>query len=477
MDSGHLLPSRRAQSSVIGIVLIIGLTLAAASAVVVFGSSAIDDGRQESRIGQAEQAMTQFDSRAAQVALGESDVQTVRLGGGSSGQYQTDTDAGRLTLIHKNDSGPGTEEIIHNSSLGEFTFELGDTEIAYQGGGVWRTNGDGSTMVSPPEFHYRSGTLTLPIIRVSGEESGAGNVHARVENRDSIQVFPNSTRSYNVSGDPYRNPLEQGELYVEIESQYCQGWQSYFESRTEGAIVEWCTEGEQSRVRLDLSVVFEQGFQNEVVVTSNYVQNGNGDEPNWTQTSRPSASDDVDDEIEGCSSGCDDLPSPLDSEIDNGTYFADDDVELDGATFDTDDGNITLVIDGDLTIKGDNEIKDNGRVRVFLKGDYQLQGTFNEGGDATQLQIFVHSSADEITHNGNTHLTGIVYAPNTYVSQQGSGVVKGAMIGEVVEVNGNPSNSFEVDSSLSDYRLEIVSGETPLTFLHITENEIQVDLK
>ena len=193
MFSGRRLPSRRAQTSVIGIVLIIGLTLAAASAVVIFGSGAIDDGRQQSRIGQAEQAMTQFDSRTAQVALGDSDVQTIRMGQGQ-GTYRVNESAGRIKLYHEDWDGSNTssDEHIYEADLGAVLYESGDTTIAYQGGGVWRRDDDGgATMVSPPELHNRKATLTLPVVRVRGSGSASGNAQASVrsETRGS-PIFP-----------------------------------------------------------------------------------------------------------------------------------------------------------------------------------------------------------------------------------------------------------------------------------------------
>ena len=101
MDSPPSRVDDRAQSSPIGIVLILGITLTGAVGLAVFGGAALDDAQQDSRVGQAEQSMTQFDSQAAQVALGESNSQRVQFGT-NSGQYSVDEDAGNVRLIHKN---------------------------------------------------------------------------------------------------------------------------------------------------------------------------------------------------------------------------------------------------------------------------------------------------------------------------------------------------------------------------------------
>jgi hypothetical protein len=238
---------------VIGIVLIIGLTLAAASAVVVFGSSAIDDGRQQSRVGQAEQAMTQFDSRAAQVALGESDVQTIRIGQGS-GDYRVNASAGSVRVFHENyNQWNDTEIVFGPEPLGAVVYESEDTTIAYQGGGVWRSDGaDSSVMVSPPEFHYRAATLTFPIIRLEGSGAASGSVSARVSSDvRAKQIFANSSETYdNETSRQYHNPVQNGNMTVEIQSQYCEGWRSYFEARIDGDVDDFCSLNNTVRAQL-----------------------------------------------------------------------------------------------------------------------------------------------------------------------------------------------------------------------------------
>ncbi|MFC7194689.1 hypothetical protein ACFQL4_08535 [Halosimplex aquaticum] len=44
---------------------------------------------------------------------------------------------------------------LTNVTLGAVRYENGDHDIAYQGGGVWKGTEAGTTMLSPPEFHFR----------------------------------------------------------------------------------------------------------------------------------------------------------------------------------------------------------------------------------------------------------------------------------------------------------------------------------
>jgi hypothetical protein len=454
---------------------VFSITITVAIGIVAFGAVALDDIQQDASIRQAEQSMTQFDSQAAQVALGDSNSKSVTLG---RGDYEVDETAGTVTIRHKDwDNNGNTEELLAPTDLGAITYERGGTTIAYQGGGVWRQDAEGDAqMISPPEFHYRDSTLTYPLITVGGSDSRSGETSARLSKLPSRDVFPNKSATYSGSSVPYSNPTQNGSVLVDIESDYCTGWQSYFESRSEGAIEERCDENVTDRVIVDLTVPFDESFENTVTVTDEYDASGRGSGPDYVVTNKPSASPAVEKEVSDCQSGCSDLASALGSEIGNGTYYTDSDVSFNDEIFDTGSGNITLIVDGTVTINGDNEIQGNGEVRIYTTEAYVLKDSINEGGLARQLQIYVHSNAVQIEHKGSSHLTGIVYAPNTDFEQRGSGVVKGAIIGKVVNVRGNPSNTFEDDSSLDDFETDILNAQNPITFLHVTENEIRVEL-
>ncbi|MUV87223.1 hypothetical protein GJ631_11770 [Natronomonas sp. CBA1123] len=245
MDSPPSRVGGRAQSSPIGIILILGITLTGAVGLAVFGGAALDDAQQDSRVGQAEQSMTQFDSQAAQVALGESDSQRVQFGS-NSGQYSVDEDAGNVRLIHKSwDGTAGNDYEIYNASLGSVVYESGDSELAYQGGGVWRTDDDGDArLVSPPEFHYRRATLTFPIVRVTGDGSVSGSANAQISRIETAnRIFVNESGTYPDGSTRLLNPVQNGNMTVEITSRYCEGWRNYFQERTDGTVSDCDSDG------------------------------------------------------------------------------------------------------------------------------------------------------------------------------------------------------------------------------------------
>lgn len=219
--------SRRAQSETVGVVLLLGLVITGAGLVVVLGSTAIGDSQDRANLGGAEQTMSQFDSQASLVAHGsvesrEVDLPTDRSG---SGGTEVDPTAGTLTVEISGDTN-----FTRTVTLGTVRYRQGETTVAYQGGGVWRHRDNGSVMVSPPEFHYRTGgsgqpTLTLPLVTVSGR---AGGNTARLDQAGPTEsIIPNGT---------VRNPVRDSEVNVTISSRYYKAWGRFFEERTSGDV-------------------------------------------------------------------------------------------------------------------------------------------------------------------------------------------------------------------------------------------------
>lgn len=229
----------RGQSETLGVVLVLAVVIIGTTAVVALGSDIITRTQEQSQSQQVEHAMTLLDASIATVALGDSQVRSIDVGR-AEGTFSVERSAGRITVTHVNWDGTN-DEVFFSKPLGAFVYKNGDTEIAYQGGGVWRHQSGGSSMVSPPEFYYRGATLTLPIIRVTGGGgSGSGQVTATVKKDPNVttqKVFPDPSRTYTGSSKRYRNPTAEGRVIITVQSKYYRAWGSYFEARTNGNIV------------------------------------------------------------------------------------------------------------------------------------------------------------------------------------------------------------------------------------------------
>lgn len=241
----------RGQAETIGLVLLLAITVAGVAATVAIAGSALEGAEQSTSVQRAEQSLSLLDARAALVALGQTDGQTVDLSGSNGGEYRVDPDAGRMTVIRQDSDGDQVGSPIVNTTLGALVYENGDSRVAFQGGGVWRTSGRGAEMVSPPEFNYQDATLTLPVIRVTGGEATfSGSPSARVELNPAatnLSKFPSATR---------QNPLENGTAVVSVESEYYRGWETYFRERSTGNVSVY---PEEQRVELELIARGEGG--------------------------------------------------------------------------------------------------------------------------------------------------------------------------------------------------------------------------
>ncbi|WP_229380428.1 DUF7289 family protein [Haloarcula marismortui] len=218
----------RGQSAPLGLALVFAVMIVSTTAVVALGADAITTTQTQLDVERTEKSLTELNSKTALVALGQTDVQQVSLPASSSSTYQIDEDAGWMNVSYQNTTS-GSRTTVFNESMGEVAYHGSDeTRLAYQGGGVWRTNGDGtSVMVSPPEFHYRDATLTLPLVTVSG--SGAIRDSASISHNASKQYWPNKSAGA-------VNPLESGKVEVRVQSEYYRAWGQYFETRTDGSV-------------------------------------------------------------------------------------------------------------------------------------------------------------------------------------------------------------------------------------------------
>jgi hypothetical protein len=250
----------RAQVSPVAMVLVIVLVLAGSTAVVVFGATAIGQSQDSLSEQRAEKAMTQFDSKAALVALGNSDTQQVDFGTDRQSSYEVNEGEGWMRIIVENQTNGDTTEVV-NESLGTMTYEVDDRTIAYQSGGVWKRIEDNeSVMVSPPEFYFRDGTLTLPIVNITGAASVGSK--ASITHEETVEKYPDTA-----AGN--ENPLRNHLVKVSVRSQYYKGWGRYFEERTDGDV-----EYDHDRNVVNLTLVSPVGLRKITAATSSLSASG-----------------------------------------------------------------------------------------------------------------------------------------------------------------------------------------------------------
>jgi hypothetical protein len=220
------------------------------SLIVVIGSGSMDESRSSATLERAEQALLSFDSQSGAVAMGDARSALTDLGDGRDGRFAVAKNAGSIRITHERTEDDGDGQEIYSATLGALRYEHDGTTIGYQGGGVWRAQGDGSVMVSPPPITYQDETLVMPLVRVTGDGAVTGHTSSVAEvGRDPVTIYPNTSRAY-ADGSAYRNPVQQGLVTVTVTSEFYLGWAEYFRTRSDGSLT--VDHGEQS-VTLELT--------------------------------------------------------------------------------------------------------------------------------------------------------------------------------------------------------------------------------
>jgi hypothetical protein len=335
-------------------------------------------------------------------------------------------------------------------------------------------------MVSPPEFHYRKRTLTLPVINVTGPD--------RLDDTATVRRLGTAS-AYPDASEGFTNPVPEGrEVVVAVTSRYYRGWGSYFERRTDGDVT---YDHDNRTATVSLTVPIEESFENAVAATGTVTRKNNGRIEGGVEegATRPSADGRVEAMIDRCESGgCTNITST--GTFTNGTYYADGDVDFgDSTLFDTSGGNVSIVVDGDISFGGsggpgteDHAITGGNKTTLYLNGTLDVGGNagVNSDGEASDLLTYVHSSVDTISISGTAQYRGLIYAPGTDLGFDGGGKCgpgkggcEGNLVGSVVAQGVDVGNA--VVKREGDITLSVVfTGEASITYLHVSESRVAV---
>jgi cytoskeletal protein CcmA (bactofilin family) len=303
-------------------------------------------------------------------------------------------------------------------------YDTGDGRVAYEGGGVWTTDADGnSRMVSPPEFHYRGDTLTLPVVQIDGDVRAAG---------PQVQLLATAGETDHV--DDISNPLSEdsGSVYVTVGSEYYEAWGEFMADRTDGKVVEFDHDDETVTVELVVpsppeidQAIYTSGTSDSAVdIDESLVDSYNSSEsppkyepPNNNGSNGTIASDgglDIEDDIEGnVYSVRQGGEIAVDAGDVNGSIHGQQNADLDTTTVSGDVVAEESVVADDTTIEGDVHTEDVADLDgTTVDGDVYADGglvTDTDGGGVT-IGGAVHAAADSDvsagTYAGPVHVDG-----------------------------------------------------------------------
>nr|WP_229109692.1 hypothetical protein [Halapricum desulfuricans] len=461
------------------------------------------------------------------VALGDADAQRVSLGH-DRGTISVHDDTGWMRITHANYSDSGETEMIFNETLGSVVYESEEGTIAYQGGGVWKTQQGGQAqMISPPEFHYRGATLTLPAIQVTGDGAASGSVDLTVTPRQQARVvYPNATTATeDGTGAPYdetattsyrnyTNPVRSGTVNVTVHSEYADGWETYFRERTTGNTTR---EGDTVTLTLATTSGPPGAFEMPVFGTEDYVEaSGIGDDHPLTDFETSVVFDEGGGTNE-FSYWYEDEDSGTQWELhvspkNSGNFDASDEPDVYIAQYFYDGNSVEEYEVWETTVSASSDAiewseKDNGDPELtidFMAADTETEMEYDDSGVKTgggksgdvcdgNQWCFGENINDkdtemknEVTLDGHGTIGGC--EPGTYSKGETD---TGCMLGHIVNhylseagpdvrlhAKTGPGGSDPIQQGRSGGTLlyEEQPGARFVTYLHVTKNEVDVDL-
>lgn len=473
--------NRRGLSPVLGLVLLVGITAVASMALFLVGLSLSASTQASAEHEQAEQSLAQLAESGDQIAVGESSRAEFDIRGADSGSVRAVSDKGSVNITVTNRSND-KRLFTMEKSLGAVIYEASDgTEIAYQGGGVWRKDPNGrSSPVRPPEFHYRAEpdpTITYPVVLVRNDFSSTGSRTGALVQTASDRHYPDRPSHY--------NPLRDGSVLIRIQSEYCQAWETYYRGHTDGSAAEGCDAGTKGELEIQFSVPFElDGFESGAMVGPGNGNHGDfdgidDDSEFGNSNEAPSATPLVEAKIEEAKKSGEVLPA--DGTIDEaGLYYDDGNLSSGDLTFDTSDGDIEIATEQSPAWdeSADYDIQGSNNVTVYHTGDLVGNGggdgQLGERGKEEQLRLLFHSGVDKIGHKGqNTDVHATIYAPNSKVLLgRGDGHnLSGAIAAEEYDFG----TEFEITPDAANVSFYETIGDAPFYYLHISETVIEVE--
>ena len=478
----------RAQSEVVGVVILLGISMTAIAVIGYFGEPAISSATSDVQFDRMENEFSLLDARIGSSVLGASEKQEVSMNI-ERGMLEANPEASWMNITY---AGPSSNKPLANITMGSLRYTLDGRSLGYEGGGVWRTSPDtdNTVMVSPPEFHYRGATLTLPSYNITNRlsVSGSGGAFEIRSGSDPKLLFPD---------EDLDNPLREGEIFVKVRSRYYKGWETFFRERTTGAVRN-VYDGNNTIV-VNLDVPTELALTGGLMYVSDWEAKGSVDEDdiNAQQITMELPDPDtlVDPELDKCfpdpssNSDCESLESTSDLDDDK-IYYANTSDPSVGEPYQLGgydvEPNTTLVVNGDTEFSGDVEVEGNGDpVQLYVDGDLGFSGgsEINADGDTGNATMFETYATGEVPGDlaggsGNTHYVGVIYAPNTFHGGcggpdkiTGNANITGSIIADNFCIQGSSIANYDPDLD----EIDLSSDVSLVRYLHISENKVRVE--
>ncbi|WP_415379667.1 vWA domain-containing protein [Halosimplex sp. TS25] len=216
---GTIERSGRGQSGIVGMVILIGLVITGAMLVLVSGSSAISELQQDRSDASSQVVMEGADSKLASLTSSEYSARD-RF---SLGDLERN-DARLIRSGFLNVTVNRNATCATNITLSSIRYENDEGQVvAYEAGGVWSANDNGSAMQTAPDVRYRNGSLDVSVTNLTGTVSNDKNqafYNASTSSRES------AARSQQVITGTCARP---DNVTLEVQSDFYVGWGDYLQ--------------------------------------------------------------------------------------------------------------------------------------------------------------------------------------------------------------------------------------------------------
>ncbi|WP_455447882.1 DUF7289 family protein [Natrinema thermotolerans] len=467
----------RGQTHLLGYVLLVGIVVVGSGAVLLFGGSGLEASESAVEIEHAERSLVEFTHATRTATETGGDRVPVTIEGLDRGTLETRADAGRLRIVREDGSGT---EVLYDEPLGAVTYANGDTEIASQGGGVWRSDGDGTVAVSAPPLEYRDGALWFPVVRFV-ETRTRGNAIDGVVSRAGSPTRVDRWADDRAAGS--------GDVRIEIESTYCEGWQREIESTLSGGVTERCSAGRTDRVRFELTDPPDIGgidtaiAAHEVDIHRNAppiegdvdAASVDGDRVDGSVSGAGYDHPSVDSYVSGRVAACERTGFEEPDDVLEGGRYCVETLE-DGHTFDTSDGDIEVVVRDGIDVQGDDlrQVGEND-LTLLVDGPVSVGGNAVVGNDSDpgRTQLLVSADGTVTTATGTPTVAGLVYAPDSSVSLQGNPTVRGGIVAERVAVGNVRPGGVAYDERIATAEVAVTGPR--LRRLGVTAYDVSLE--
>lgn len=210
---------RRAQSEVLGFILVFSVIVASTGIVYTVGFSALEDARTAEQLNNMERAYDILDDNVRDVSQRGAPARATELDLGGGGLRLGEEV--NITVTATNTTN-ASDSISISRTTRPLVYTLDDRSVVYASGATIRENRDGSVITSEPEWVFggQRAILGLVTARAGGEREAIGG-------QTSVLV---RTQALNRGTDTFTTGSgSKANVTIRVESPRAEAWGQYFE--------------------------------------------------------------------------------------------------------------------------------------------------------------------------------------------------------------------------------------------------------